>query len=75
MAVTIGGCDFPGVVQSEGEDDLGGSLWSGQTLSMGGGRQCWAETRKDSCGDHTRGEPLRRCFQDRQRSNQCSHRL
>jgi hypothetical protein len=37
VAVAMDGCDFPGVMQSEGKEDPGGSIEHGR-LSLSGGR-------------------------------------
>lgn len=60
--VARGGCDFPGVGQSEGKEDPGGSM------GMGDSQHEW---RKDSAGQRLGGtavemkdqRPRTRCFQ------------
>lgn len=74
MAVAMGGCDFPGVGQSEGKED------PRESMGVGDSQHEW---RKDSAGQRLGGmamkmkyqRPRTRCFQDTFRSNQCSPRL
>lgn len=74
VAVVMGECDFPGVVQRGGKEDSGGSM---------GVADSQREWRKDSAGQSPGGtavemeyqRPRTRCCQDSLRSNQCSHRL